>query len=75
MKSDQLQLIGYIDSDYTRYIDNRKSTSVNAISIEDYMKSDQLQLIGYTNSDYAGCIDNRKSTSGYIFLIIKRWWV
>ena len=27
MKSDQLQLIGYTDSDYAGYIDNKKSTS------------------------------------------------
>ena len=72
-ESDQLQLIGYTDSDYTGYINNRKSTSVNVISIEDYMKFDQLQLIGYTDSDYAGCIDNEKSTSSYIFLIVERW--
>jgi len=47
----------------------------NAISTEDSMKYDQLRLIRYTDSDYARCIDNRKSTSGYIFLIIGRWWI
>ena len=47
----------------------------NAISTEDYIKSDQLQLIGYTDSNYVEYIDNRKSTSGYIFLIVGRWWI